>query len=126
MQLSVVLPILLGIMIVGLIQFSYAEEEKTTFIAVDEEQFKQPQSKYNYQEITIIGYVEDYSRGQKVTIVISNPDESEQEMEIFASKKGEVYTLLHVTNDSQIGIHDVTMIYGGVEIASTSFEILEN
>ena len=46
-------------------------------------------------------------------------------MEVFASKKGEIYTLLHVTNDSQIGIHKISMIYGGVEIATTSFEILK-
>jgi len=119
--------VLLGILVIGITQFGYAEEiEESSYIAVDIEEFEQPQSKYNYEEITIIGHIEDYSRGDKVTILIINPDKTEEEIGTYASKKGDIYTMIHVTIDSQIGVHEVILTYQGMEIASTSFEILEN
>ena len=127
MNNKVILPMLLGILIIGITQLASAEEsEKVNFISVSAEEFDQPKSKYNYQEIIIIGYVEDYNRGQKVTVTITNPDSSEEEINTFASKRGEVYTLLHLTSDAQVGVHQLSMIYEGTEIASTSFEILNN
>lgn len=118
---------LAGILGICVTQFAFAEElEKVTYIAVDKEQFEQPQSKYNYQEITILGYVENYTRGDKVTVEIIYPDEFQEEINTYATKKGEVYTLFHITNDSQTGIYKVILKYNGVELASTSFEILEN
>jgi hypothetical protein len=114
MQSKIVLSALLAILVVGISQFAFAEEpEKTTHIAVDEEKFQQPSSKYNYHEIVFLGFVEDYSRGEQVTITIISPDESENEINTYASK-------------SQIGIHQVILQYQDVEIASTTFEILEN
>ena len=127
MQSKIILSALMGILVIGISQFAFAEElEKITYIAVDEEKFEQPSSKYNYQEIVFLGFVEDYSRGEQVTITIISPDESENEINTYASKKGEIYTLLHITNESQIGVHQVNLQYHGVEIASTTFEILEN
>ena len=115
-------------MVIGVSQFSFAVEshEKEAYIAVDAAEFDQPQTRHNYQEITIIGYVPDYLRGQTVTITIINPSESEEEINTIASKKGNIYTLLHITHDSQIGIHQVILKYLNEEIASTSFEIIEN
>ena len=127
MQKKIMLSVLMGILVIGMSQFSFAEEaEKTTFIAIDEEKFEQPKSKYNYQEIVFLGYVEDYSRGEQITITIISPDESEKEINTYASKKGEIYTLLHITHESQIGIHQVNLTYHGADIASTTFEILES
>ena len=126
MQNKTTLTILVAILVIGVSQFTFAEEshEKEAYIAVDVEEFDQPQNRYSYQEITIIGYVPDYSRGEKVTITIINPSESEEEISTFASKKGDIYTLLHITHDSQIGMHQVILKYHDEEIASTSFEIL--
>lgn len=127
MQSKIILSILLGIAVVGIMQFSYAEEiEEKSYIAIDIEKFEQPNSKYNYQEITIFGHVEDYNRGEKVTIIIINPNGSQDEINTYASKKGKIYTLAHMTNDSQIGIHQVVLTYHNIEIGTTSFEILEN
>ena len=125
MQNKVILPVLLGILIVGITQFAFAEEAKVSHIGVDDKKFQQPSSKYNYQEIVFFGFVEDYNRGQQVTIKIVSPDNSEEDINTYASKKGEIYTLLHITNDSQIGVHQVILKYHDIEIASTSFEILE-
>jgi len=126
MHSKVILSILLGVLAVGITQFAFAQEsENTTYIAVDEEKFEQPASKYNYQEITIFGYVEDYARGDSITITIVYPDESEEEIKTYASKKGDIYTLLHITHDSQIGTHMIFLDYG-TEIAYTTFEILES
>ena len=104
---------------------TFAEEAKITHIEVDDEKFQQPSSKYNYQEIVFFGFVEDYNRGQQVTIKIISPDNSEEEINTYASKKGEIYTLLHITGDSQIGVHQVILKYQDIEIAATSFEIIE-
>lgn len=114
-------------MVIGVSQYTFSEEphEKEAYIAVDVVEFDQPQTRYSYQEITIIGYVPDYSRGQTVTISVINPSESEEEINTIASKKGNIYTLLHITQDSQIGIHQVILKYHNEEIASTSFEILK-
>jgi hypothetical protein len=125
MQNKVILPVLLGILIVGITQFTFAEEVKVTHIEVDDEEFQQPSSKYNYQEIVFFGFIEDYNRGEQVTIKIISPDNSEEEINTYASKKGEIYTILHITNDSQIGVHQVILKYHSIEMASTSFEILE-
>jgi len=126
MHSKVLFSILLGILVVGITNIAFAEEiEKTPFIAVDEEIFDQPKSKYNYQEITIIGYVENYNRGESIAITITYPDKSSEEISTYASKKGEIYTLLHITHDSQIGIHLMSLSYQD-NLLSTSFEILEN
>ena len=128
LQNKVILPILIGILVIGITQFSFAEEvyQETSYIAVGEEKFEQPTSKYNYQEITIIGHIADYSRGQNVIITIINPHGTEEELNTFASKKGDIYTLLHITLDSEVGEHEVILKHNGEEIASTSFEILES
>ena len=57
MQSKIILPVLLGILIVGITQFAFAEEVKVTYIGIDEEKFQQPSSKYDYQEIVFFGYV---------------------------------------------------------------------
>ena len=90
---KVILPVLLRILIVGITQFAFAEEAKITHIEVDDEKFQQPSSKYNYQEIVFFGFVEDYTRGQQVVIKIISPDNSEEDINTYASKKGEIYTL---------------------------------
>ena len=126
MHSRVILPMLLGILVVGITQTAFAaEDEKTPFITVDEEKFDQPKSKYNYQELTIIGFVEDYNRGEELVITVTYPDKSTEEINTYASKKGEIYTLLHITHDSQIGKHLISLNYYE-NILSTSFEILEN
>jgi len=126
MHRKIILPVLIGILVVGITQFVFAEElEKTTFILVDKEQFQQPQSKYNSEQIIISGYVEDYTRGDKVIIEIIHPDQSQDEIQTHATKNGEIYTLLDITNDSQIGIHQVVLKYRDMELATASFEIIE-
>ena len=127
LQNKAILTILAGILVIGISQFTFAEEayEKEAYIAIDVEKFDQPQTRYSYQEITIIGYVPDYSRGEKITITIINPSESEDEINTFATKKGNIYTLLHITHDSQIGVHQLILKFHGEEIATTSFEILK-
>lgn len=127
MQSKIILPVLLGVLVIGISQFAFAiESQITSYIAVDEEKFEQPKSKYNYQEIVFLGFVEDYSRGDQITITIISPDESENQINSYASKNGDIYTLLHITNESQVGVHQVNLSYHGVQIASTTFEILEN
>ncbi|HEY5735960.1 MAG TPA: hypothetical protein VIS47_05305 [Nitrosopumilus sp.] len=127
MQSKIVLSVLLGVLVIGISQVVFAAESQTaSYITVDEEKFEQPKSKYNYHEIVFVGFVEDYSRGEQITITIISPDESENEINSYASKNGDVYTLLHITNESQVGVHHVNLSYHGVQIASTTFEILEN
>ncbi len=125
LQNKIILPMLLGILVIGITQFSFAEEiKKTARISVDVEEFEQPQTKYNPQEITISGKIVDYLRGENVTIIIINPSESEKEINVYASKKGNFQTPLYITEESQIGIHQIILKYQGEEVASTSFEIL--
>ena len=119
---------LLGIIVIGVTHLSFAEEgyQETASIVVDVEEFEQPTSKYDYQEIIIVGNIPDYSRGQNVTITIIDPNGSEEEINTFASKKGDIYTFLHITWDSEVGVHEVVLKYEGEEVAYTSFEILES
>ena len=127
MSSKAIFPILFGILVVGFTQFGFAEEiEEVTFIAVDEPEFEQPQSRYSYQEIVIFGNIVDYNRGQPITFVISFPDESQYEINTYATRDGDIYTLYHITNDSQIGVHDILLIINDELHATTSFEILEN
>jgi len=126
MHSKVILPMLLGILVIGITQTAFAQEvEKIPFIAVDEEKFEQPKSKYNYQELTIIGFVENYNRGEEIVITVTYPDKTIEEINTYASKKGEIYTLLHITQDSQIGKHLINLNYHENSL-STSFDILEN
>ena len=124
---KIIFSILIGVLVIGITQFSFAEESKNASrISVDVDAFEQPTSKYDSQEIRISGHVVDYSRGQNIIIVIISPNESEEIINTFASKKGNIHTLLHVTEDSVVGMHQVILKYQEEEIASTSFEILEN
>lgn len=127
MNRKIILPMLIGILVVSITQFVFAEElEKVTFVSVNKEQFEQPQSKYNSEQITILGYVENYTRGDKIIVEIIHPDQSQDEIQTHATKNGEIYTLLDITSDSQVGIHKVILKYKDMELASTSFEIIEN
>ena len=122
-----VLPILFGVLVLGFVQYGYSEEiEEITFITVDEAEFEQPQSRYSYQEIVISGHIEDYNRGQPISFVINFPDESQYKINTYATKSGDIYTPYHITNDSQIGVHDILLIINDELHATTSFEILEN
>jgi hypothetical protein len=125
MQCKVILSILLAITVIGISQNAFAEEGVETYIAIDNEEFVQPDSRYDYQEITIIGHIQEYMRGDNITLTIIYPDESEEELNTYASKKGDMFTLIHITQDSQIGTHMIFLDYG-MDIAYTSFEILEN
>jgi hypothetical protein len=124
---KVILSMLLGIIVIGVAQFSFAEVyQETASIVVDIEEFEQPISKYDYQEIIIVGNIPDYSRGQNVTIIIIDPNGTEEEINTFASKKGDIYTFLHITWDSEVGVHEVILKYEDEGVAYTSFEILES
>lgn len=125
MHSKVLLPMLFAITIIGITQIAYAQEEIETFIAIDIQEFEKPDSKYNYQEITIIGHIQDYVRGDNVDITIVYPDESEEEISTYASKKGDIYTILHITHESQVGTHLIFLDYGA-DLVYTSFEILES
>jgi hypothetical protein len=121
-----VLPILLGIIAISITQFAYAEESgNSTYIAVNEIEVQQPNSRHHYQEITIVGYVEEYIRGDNVTITVVYPDESEEEISTYATKKGDLHTFLQITHESQVGTYMLFLDYDA-EIAFTSFEILES
>ncbi|MBS3922412.1 MAG: hypothetical protein KGZ37_04595 [Nitrosarchaeum sp.] len=126
MNRKLLLTILSGIIIVGITQLSFAEElEKVSYITVDKEQIKQPQSKYSGEQVTITGFIEEYARGDTVFILVIYPDGTQEEMQTHATKKGEIHTMIQVTNDSQIGVHNIILKYHDTEIASTTLEILE-
>ena len=122
---EITLSIVVGILIIGGIQHAEAIQE-TSRISVDEKEFQQPSSKYDYQQITITGHIVDYSRGENVSVVMIDPNESKEESNTFATKNGDVYTLIQITEDAQIGTHHLILMYQGEEVAYTSFEILEN
>ena len=90
------------------------------------ENLSNPNQNTTIKKLQFFGYVEEYNRGDQVTIIIVYPDKSQEEMGVFASKKGDIYTLLHVTHDSQVGMHQIILQYGGANIATTTFQILEN
>lgn len=128
MHNKIIFSIAVGIFIIGLTQFNFAEEDlgETSYIEVDKEKFNQPESKYDHLNITITGHVKDYMRGENITIVIINPHEGETEINTFGSKKGKIYTFFEITENSHIGVHQIILKHRGGEVAATSFEILEN
>ena len=124
---KIIFSILVGVLVIGLTQSSLSEESKeTSRIAVDVEEFQQPTSKYDPQQIRIVGHIADYSRGENVNIVMIKPNGAEEEINTFASKKGNFQTLIQITQDSQIGIHELILNYQDEELAFTLFSILEN
>ncbi len=104
--------------------YAYAEELDEEYIRVDLEKFVKPESVRNYQEITITGHVNGYVRGDNIVITIMTPDSSEEEISTYATRDGDVYTLLHMTGESQIGNYKVILKYDDTERASTEFEII--
>jgi len=124
---EITLAVLAGVLVIGGIQYSTSGEyQETSHITVDEKEFQQPTSKYDHQQITITGHIADYSRGENVSVIMITPNESEEEINTFASKKGDVYTLIQITDDSQIGTHQLILMHKDEQVASTSFTILEN
>jgi hypothetical protein len=120
------LPSLFGIVFLGLlVSSSIFAEEIDEFIMLDLEKAERPETSSKYQEIVVIGYVKDYVRGDNIELLIITPDGTEKKISTYATKKGEVYTLLHFTKESQIGIYKITLIYNEIERASTNFEMIE-
>ncbi|NJK78140.1 MAG: hypothetical protein HC944_04990 [Nanoarchaeota archaeon] len=126
MNNKIILPALLGIIIIGITQYTFAEELETmSFIMIDVEQIEQPSSRYNSEQVTIFGFVENYTRGLEVGITLTHPDGSIEELNTYATKDGEIYMIIQVNGESQIGGHQLTLKYDGAELASTTFEVLE-
>lgn len=124
---KIIISVLVGIFIVGLTQTSISEEStETSRISIDVEEFRQPTSKYDFQQIRIVGHIADYSRGENVSIVMIKPNDAQEEINTMASKKGNFQTLIQITQDSQIGIHELILNYQGEERAFTLFNVLEN
>lgn len=126
-QNNTALPLLFGIMVlvvIGSSSYVFAEEDEE-FITVNTDKVVKPQSMSKYQEITILGHINDYSRGYSVFLIIINPDGTQDELSTYASKKGDVYTLLHLTEKSQIGKYEIILMYDDSKRASTSFEVIE-
>lgn len=89
--------LLFGIMMLGIIGLSsnvFAEEEEE-FIMTDIDKVVKPQSVSEYEEITILSHVNDYSRGNNVFLLIVNPDGTIEELSTYASKK-ETSTLCYI------------------------------
>lgn len=124
MHNKVILPLLLTIFTVGITQLAFGEEP-ATFVAVDMEEFEKPELRYDDQQVTITGFVDKYYRGDEVTITIIYPDETEEELNTYASKKGEIYTIFNINRESQVGTYMIFLEYD-VDIVFTSFEIVEN
>jgi hypothetical protein len=122
LTLIVALSVLLGIIAIG--NYAYAEQTDKEFIAIDIEKFEKPESSRVNQEIKITGHVNGYMRGDNITISVIAPDSSEQEISTYASKDGYVFTLLHMTVESQIGNYKIILKYDDTERASTQFEII--
>jgi hypothetical protein len=126
---KIILPVLFGLVLLGISGLTnnvFGEiEEDEEFITADFDEIIKPQSVSKYQEITLIGHVNGYSRGDNISLLIINPDGTEEEMSTYASKKGNVYTLLHMTEKSQIGVYEIIMIYDDIERASTTFKMIE-
>ena len=124
---KIIFSVLVGVLVIGLTQTSISEESnETSRISVDIEEFQQPTSKYDSQQIRIVGHIADYSRGENVSIIMIKPNDAQEEINTFASKKGNFQTFIQITQDSQIGIHELILNYHGEEIAFTLFNILEN
>ena len=124
---KIIFSILVGVIVIGLTQSSLSEESnETSRIAVDIEEFQQPTSKYDPQLIRIVGHIADYSRGENVNIIMIKPHGAQEEINTFASKKGNFQTLIQITQDSQIGIHELILNHHDEDIAFTLFKILES
>lgn len=124
MNTKIILPVLLGIIAISITQFTFAEEGES-FIMADTEQIEQPNSRYNSEQITLFGYVNNYTRGLEVGITLTHPNGVVEELNTYATKDGEIYMIIQVNGESQIGVHQITLKYEGVELASTTFEVLE-
>lgn len=126
---KILFSILAGVIVIGLSQASLSEESKGTSrisVDADDEEFQQPTSKYDPHQIRITGLISDYSRGENVSIIMVKPNGAEEEINTFASKKGNFQTFIEITHESQIGIHELILVYHGEERAFTLFNILEN
>ncbi len=88
--------------------------------------FKVPRSTYHPQEIKITGQVADYLKGNLVYIIIISPDDIEEELKIHATNRGDFYTMLYMTETSQVDTRQVIIQYHDSEIASTSFVVTYN
>jgi len=126
MNSKIILPVLLGIITVSITQFTFADELETfSFIMADTEQVEQPKSRYNSEQVTLYGYVDNYTRGLEVGIILTHPDGEIEELNTYATKDGEIYMIIQIDGESQIGVHQVSLYYEGAELASTTFEVLE-
>ena len=126
---KILFSILVGILIIGLTQASLSEESKETSrisVDADDEEFQQPTSKYDPKQIRIVGHIADYSRGENVSIIMVKPNGAEEEINTYASKKGNFQTFIEITHESQIGTHELILVYHGEERAFTLFNVLEN
>lgn len=100
-------------------------EKSEDFIKTDFEKASVPEGSNEYQEITISGHTENYTRGNPIMILLKTPDGNEEKFSTYATKKGEIHMILHFTKNSQIGVYNIMMIYNNMERAATIFELLE-
>ena len=115
---KIIFSVLVGVLVIGLTQTSISEESnETSRISVDIEEFQQPTSKYDSQQIRIVGHIADYSRGENVSIIMIKPNDAQEEINTFASKKGNFQTFIDclvdwITAFGEVAVRDASFVVG--------------
>ena len=116
--------LLLIILILGTNQ-AYAQIEFSNEIGsilIEDEIFYQ--SNQSSQEfVKIFGIVNEYVKGGKVTIIITNPDGITEGSQIFPTKDGYYETYFSIKTNSPVGIYKIDSTYHGKVIGNVYFEL---
>ena len=78
---------------------------------------------YESSFVKISGQIENQPRGNPVSITITSPDGTNQDLQTFTAQSGFFLTSIMITKDSQVGTYQIKITYHDSQIATTSFTI---
>ncbi len=98
--------------------------EKGILPTLNAKEFPLPKYKQT-QDVTLTGKISNYKSGTTIQLSLTGPDQSTEDLTVFATNKGEYKAVLTLYHTSQPGLYSIDVNYQNSKIGSVSFEVLK-
>ena len=94
-------------------------------LTLNAEKFVLPKYKET-TDVVLTGKLDDYKQGTQIFLTLVGPDQSSEQLSVYATKKGEYNAAVTLHHYSLSGIYTITVDYFGSPVGLISFEVIKN
>jgi hypothetical protein len=98
--------------------------EKGILPTLNAKEFPLPKYKQT-KDVILTGKIANYKSGTTIQLSLTGPDQSTDDLNVFANNQGEYKAVLTLYHTSQPGFYDINVDYLNSQIGNVSFEVLK-